>query len=193
MAKGWKRHIEISSNIQLSLHENCIVSYRPDFCVIQDLTSNTLIGVGDPGNGVYYLTDMHGGSAFTATKNVDHVRWHQQLEHPSYGSLVSLSTICDFKLNKDFLDCCDVCHRPKQTRNGFPLTETRASKPFGLIHCDLWGKYHTPSLSGCHYFLCNVDDFSRATWVFLLRKKIRRLWPYCAILLHGQNTVWDTC
>ena len=119
---------------------------------------------------MYYLRDMHGGSAFTTTKNVDHVRWHQQLEHPSYGSLVSLSTICDFKLNKDFLDCCDVCHRAKQTRNSFPLSETRANKPFDLRHCHLWGKYHTPSLSGCHYFLYIVDDFSRATWVYLLRE-----------------------
>ena len=71
------------------------------------------------------------------------------------------------------MDCCDVCHRVKQTRNSFTLNEIIASKLFDLIHCDLWGKYHTPSLSGCHYFLCIVDDFSRATWVYLLRDKIK--------------------
>ena len=153
---------------KLARDENCVVSYGPDFCVIQDLTSKTLIGAGDPGNEVYYFRDMHGGLALTATKNEDPVRWHQRLGHPSYGSLVSLSTICGFKLNKELLNCCDVCHRAKQTRNRFPLSETRASKPFELIHRDLWGKYHTPSLSGCQYFLCIVDDFSRATWVYLL-------------------------
>ena len=65
-----------------------------------------------------------------------------------------------------------MCHRAKQTRNSFTLSETRAIKPFDLIHCNLWGKYHTPSLSGCHYFLCIVDKFSCATWFYLLRDKI---------------------
>jgi len=51
------------------------------------------------------------------------------------------------------------------------LLYSRADRPFSLIHCDLWGKYHTASLGGCHYFLCIVDDFNRAVWVFLLKDK----------------------
>ena len=51
------------------------------------------------------------------------------------------------------------------------MSENGASKPFDLAHCDLWGHYHTLSLSRCHYFLCIVDDFSHATWVYLLRDK----------------------
>jgi len=118
------------------------------------------------------LKNMHGRSAFTTTRSADPVTWHQRLGHPSHGSLASLSKMCDFQLTKEALDCCDVCYREEQTRTSFTLSNTRASKPFGLIHCDLWGKYHTPSLSGCHYFLCIVDDFSRATWVYLLQDKI---------------------
>ena len=33
------------------------------------------------------------------------------------------------------------------------------------------GPYHTASFLGCHYFLCVVDDFSRAVWLFLLKDK----------------------
>jgi len=101
---------------------------------------------------MYYLRTMHGGSVFAVIKQLDLVRLHQRLGHPSYGSLAQLSMLCDFLLNKEFLDCCDVWYRAKQTRSSFSLSDSRASKPFDLIHCDLWGCYHTPSLFGCHYF-----------------------------------------
>jgi len=75
-------------------------------------------------------------------------------------------------LNKEFYEYCDVCHRGGQTRSTFPLSDSRAKRPFSLIHCDLWGRYHIPSLSGCHYFLSIVDVYSSAIWVFLLKDKI---------------------
>ena len=130
------------------------------------------------------------GAALSVTKNVDPVRCHQRLGQPSHGSLASLSANCGFKLNRDFLDCCDVCHRIKQTTNSFPLSESWAHKPFELIQCDLWGHDHIPSLSGCHCFLCIVDDFSRATWVYLLRNKSEtcdRIVQFCCMV-----KVWDT-
>ena len=87
------------STQKLAQDENYIVSYRPDFCVIQDLTSKMLIGAGDPGNGVYYLRRMNDGLAFSTTKKVDLVKWHKHLGRPSHDSLASLSVNCGFKLN----------------------------------------------------------------------------------------------
>ena len=109
------------------------------------------------------------GSIFAAVHKEDAIIWHQR--HPSYGSLFTLSSEHGFELNKRFYECCNVCHRAKQTRNSFSLSDSKATRPFGLIHCDLWGRYRTSSYSGCHYFLCIVDDFSRAVWVFLLKDK----------------------
>lgn len=42
---------------------------------------------------------------------------------------------------------------------------------FQLIHLDVWGPYHTPSLSGACFFLTIVDDYSRNTWVYLMNHK----------------------
>ena len=67
------------------------------------------------------------------------LQWHQRLGYLTCGSLAPLSMLCDFKLNKESLDYCDVCHRTKQTQNNFPLTESRASSPFDLVNCDLRG------------------------------------------------------
>jgi hypothetical protein len=40
-----------------------------------------------------------------------------------------------------------------------------------LVYSDLCGPFSSPSLSGCKYFLTFIDDFSRCTWVYLLKLK----------------------
>jgi len=132
-----KKHI-VHNNIlvfaqKLAIDENCVFCYGPDFCAIQKVTSNMLIGMGDLGNTVYYLRFLRGRSIFDAVKKVDQVWWHQRLGHLSCGSLAPLYMLCDFNLNKESLNCCDVCHRTKQTQNSFLLSEYRASSPFDLV------------------------------------------------------------
>ena len=56
---------------KLAIDENYVLSYGPNFCVIQDLNSKLQIEAGDPGNGVYYLRFICGGMTFAAVKNVD--------------------------------------------------------------------------------------------------------------------------
>ena len=36
---------------------------------------------------------------------------------------------------------------------------------------DVWGAYSSPTYDGCRYFLTIVDDYTRCTWVFLMRHK----------------------
>ena len=43
--------------------------------------------------------------------------------------------------------------------------------PFDLIHCDLWGPFSTLTIDGYKYFLTIVDDFSRCTWIYLMKTK----------------------
>ena len=40
-----------------------------------------------------------------------------------------------------------------------------------MIHVDIWGGYKVASISGARYFLTIVDDFTRCTWIFLMRHK----------------------
>lgn len=47
-----------------------------------------------------------------------------------------------------------------------------SSNLFDLIHCDIWGPYHVSSHSGYNYFLTLVDDYSRFTWIYILRQKL---------------------
>jgi len=59
----------------------------------------------------------------------------------------------------------------KQSRLPFNPSVISSTKPFAMIHCDIWGPYRHPCLSGAHYFLIIVDDFTRFTWIFLMKHK----------------------
>ncbi|GKA31226.1 putative RNA-directed DNA polymerase [Tanacetum coccineum] len=95
--------------------------------------------------------------------------WHKRLGHPSNLKLQHLDFFKGTPLNSKVF--CDSCMKAKFSRLPFPVSTTKTHACFDLIHCDIWGKYRTPSLTRASYFLTIVDDFSRATWVYLLKQK----------------------
>ncbi|GJR98638.1 ribonuclease H-like domain-containing protein [Tanacetum coccineum] len=57
---------------------------------------------------------------------------------------------------------CDVCHKAKQTRKPFPLSDHKSTQIGQLIHLDVWGPYKVTSKEGYESFLTIVDDYSRS-------------------------------
>ena len=111
--------------------------------------------------------------------------WHQRLGHPSRQSLSLFSKISTDSLKNNVNHFCDICHRAKQTRAQFPLSNSKASSCFELIHYDIWGRYSTSTFCGSYYFLTIVNDFSRATWIFLMKEKgetAKLLIGFCAMV-----------
>lgn len=53
----------------------------------------------------------------------------------------------------------------------FNESHNKVIKPFALVHCDVWGPYHTHSSCGAVYFLTIVDDYSREVWIHLMLEK----------------------
>ena len=46
-----------------------------------------------------------------------------------------------------------------------------STKPFALIHVDVWGPYSVCTYDGFRFFLTIVDDATRSTWVYLMKAK----------------------
>jgi len=90
---------------------------------------------------------------------------HKRLGHPSSDVLSYLPNSLEVVDNTK-RDVCEIFLRAKQTRSKFSISKKNAKENFDLIHYDIWGPYHTASLSGAHYFLSIVDDASRGTWVY---------------------------
>ncbi|GJZ43351.1 ribonuclease H-like domain-containing protein [Tanacetum coccineum] len=96
--------------------------------------------------------------------------WHNTLGHPADQVLNVLKI--DLNLTKfTSVSACEFCHRAKQIRDPFPLSDHKSEKLGELIHLDLWGHYKVTSREGFKYFLTVVGDFSKAVWVYFIKTK----------------------
>lgn len=59
----------------------------------------------------------------------------------------------------------------KQLALPFNSSTSHAKSLFDLIHVDVWGPYKHTTVNKCKYFLTIVDDYSRATWTYLMPTK----------------------
>ena len=66
---------------------------------------------------------------------------------------------------------CKNCQHGKQTKFEFKRKEYSTSKPLGLVHTDLCGPMSTKGIEGELYFMLPVDDYTRMTQVYFLKKK----------------------
>ncbi|RVX15238.1 Retrovirus-related Pol polyprotein from transposon TNT 1-94 [Vitis vinifera] len=132
-------------------------------------------------SGLYCLNLPRKGTCNVVnTKTQD--LWHQRLGHPSS----KVSVLFPFLQNKTLdASTCSICPLAKHTRTPFPLSVSSSDSCFDLIHVDIWGGYHVPSLSGAQYFLTIVDDHSRSTWVYLMHHKSEAR----SLLVHFVNLV----
>jgi hypothetical protein len=55
----------------------------------------------------------------------------------------------------------------------FPSRVTRENGILELVHCDVFGPITFPLLGGSLCYVSFIDDFSRKTWIYFLRKKLK--------------------
>jgi hypothetical protein len=100
--------------------------------------------------------------------------WHQRLGHIGEKGLQTLhgkgmvEGMSNCTLDFDF---CEHFIYGKHNRVRFPSGATRAKGILELIHSDVFGPVHVPSLGKSVYYVSFIDDFSRYTWIYFLRKK----------------------
>ena len=67
---------------------------------------------------------------------------------------------------------CESCQFAKHHRLSYsPIVNKRASAPFELVHSDVWGSCPVVSSIGFRYFVTFVDDYSRTTWLYLMKNR----------------------
>jgi len=98
--------------------------------------------------------------------------WHLRLEHPSDKILQYISNNCRYVQYKGN-HICDVCHYSKQHRIPFKNSLSHSNHCFDMIHTDIWGPFSTTYVQGYRYFFTVVDDYSRYTWIFLMKSKAK--------------------
>lgn len=64
------------------------------------------------------------------------------------------------------------CLYGKQKRVSFPSSATKSKGILHLIHSDVFGYLPVPSLGKSRYYVSFIDDFSRYTWIYFLKRKV---------------------
>jgi hypothetical protein len=182
---------------------NCSVQFVSNQCIIQDTTSQKMIGLGDRVNGLYRLVLPKPSYTTTAPSNLPlshsvsfkntaiscnnstvislSALWHFRFGHLSNSRLSDLTQMYP-NISVDNKVVCDVCHFAKQRKLPFTSSNSTAKSNFELLHFDIWGPLSIPSIHGHRYFLTIVDDHSRFVWIILLKSK-------ASVSAHVQNFV----
>nr|GEY60684.1 retrotransposon protein, putative, Ty1-copia subclass [Tanacetum cinerariifolium] len=133
-----------------------------------------------PSNGIYEI-DMHdldvNSIYIISTKRAKHnldstYLWHCRLAHISKKCIEKLQQEGVLKSTDDeSFDQCVSCLSGKITRKLFPHRPERATDLFGIIHTDVCGPLRHVSRQGASYFITFIDDYSRYSYVYLLKHK----------------------
>jgi histone deacetylase 1/2 len=65
---------------------------------------------------------------------------------------------------------CDACQKGKSHQLPYPKSSSVSSSPFELVFSDVWGPAPT-SIGRHNYYVSFIDDFTKFTWIYLLRYK----------------------
>jgi hypothetical protein len=144
-----------------------------------------MIGSGELIEGLYYLTSKAKPSHTCTTQTTTQIRnathssnihipslalWHFRLGHLSHNRLLSMKHEFPF-VTVDHNSVCDICHLARHRKLPYKLSVNKAAACGELIHFDIWGPNSVHSINGHRYFLTAIDDYSRFTWVILLKAK----------------------
>ena len=135
---------------------------------MQDALTGTIIGHGTEQGVLYYVYETLQQSRAMLTRGSPDYHlwmWHQTLGHPSLAYLKHLflsfkNTIMSFN--------CEACVLAKSHKHSYLPSVTHFTRPFSLIHYDVWGpapKFGTHKFS---YYVLFVDDCTRITWLYFI-------------------------
>ncbi|GJU45453.1 retrovirus-related pol polyprotein from transposon TNT 1-94 [Tanacetum coccineum] len=156
------------------------VAFRKHSCYVRDTGGVELIKCYR-GSNLYTISveDMMKSSPICllskASKNKSWL-WHRRLNHLNFGTINDLARkdlvrgLPRLKFEKDHL--CSACQLGKSKKHTYtPKTKNTNLEVLNTLHMDLCGPMRVQTINGKKYILVIVDDYSRFTWVKLLRSK----------------------
>jgi hypothetical protein len=70
--------------------------------------------------------------------------------------------------NKELV--CDACQMAKSHQLPYPKSTSVSTSPLKLVFSDVWGPA-SESFGRFRYYVSFIDDYSKFTWIYLLKKK----------------------
>ena len=133
---------------------------------------NELVAQGSLHDGLWSLETSSSGTAFIGKAKTGFDLWHQRFGHLGLENLKKVQGLVGgmegVKLSEF---TCDACVEGKQTKNSSTTLPKSSTRILEVVHSDVCGPIKPTSLGGNRYFVSFIDDFSRKSWVFLMKEK----------------------
>jgi len=146
------------------------LEFHPDHFLVKDQgTKNTLLQ-GRCEYGLYPIKTPH-KEVLGAVKPPTSL-WHHRLGHaslPVVQRVISRHQL-PFAQESNKAHVCDACQQGKSHQLPYPKSTSVSSNPLDLVFSDVWGP--APNSVGRNtYYLSFIDDYSKFTWIYLLKHK----------------------
>ena len=166
-------------SVRAAVSKGNAVEFGPQKSCIRD-EYGKLPGMGSLVDKLYQLDCQVAITADTAYVSVESSQgsdlWHQRPGHVHELRLkkcMENESVRGINIKKmTELSFCEGCLVGKMCRKPFPAVgEIRSTRRLQLVHGDVCGPMHTPSIGGAKYFVTFIDDYTRCCAVHLMRHK----------------------
>jgi hypothetical protein len=171
-------HVPNASKNLLSVHRftldnHVFIEFHPFFFLIKDQATRRVLFRGPCYGGLYPMLPMfHETSkhSFIIIKPSSST-WHRRLGHPSsfvVQQVLRRNKIAYTPESTSYV--CDSCQLAKIHQLPYPISSSVSNVPLEQVFSDVWGP--APLSVGKHaYYVSFIDDFSKFTWIYLLKKR----------------------
>jgi histone deacetylase 1/2 len=171
-------HVPSASKNLLSVHRftlynHVFIEFHPFFFLIKDQATQRILFRGPCRGGLYPLMPNSYESSKQAfiTIKPSSTMWHRRLGHPSSFIVQQVLRRNKIAYTPDTTPyVCDSCQLAKSHQLPYPISTSRSTVPLEQVFSDVWGP--APLSAGKHaYYVSFIDDFSKFTWIYLLKKR----------------------
>jgi hypothetical protein len=174
-------HVPSSKKNLVSIHcftrnNQVCVEYHPYFFLVKDPVTRKILLRNRCRGGLYPFPSLEESSSSSrcalSVARTSLRRWHDRLGHPSMVIVqrVLVDNNLDFSQESSVGVVCDACQCGKSRQLPFPMSFSMSTTPLELVFSYVWGPGPN-SVEKYSYYVSFIDDFSKITWIFLLKHK----------------------